>query len=321
MARQEIPTQTVEILGVSVSYLEVGTGHPLLFLHGAPGCKEAWVPLALSLSAVGFRCILIDRPGYGATPAIPTQSSTNPLESDPGSAQFELLSLFIEKVVGQAAGIIAYSIGCFTALRLAARKPECVAVLGLIAPYVYPKDASVKHSYLPAVSQMPILGSLAKLIMPYFWTRTLQAHIESAFYPLKLEPEKAQRAQERYSGFANLVSVHLDINDFLANQEELHEFPGRTGTKIQVPAILVGASKDAICDGQAEVNKAAATLANPATAMIGNGGHALPYTHVPRLMEILPMHLKKAFSEREQFSGNDALSPVANPLQHNKSQV
>lgn len=42
---------------------EVGTGDPVLFVHGAPNSGSTWAPLVASLP--DFRCLLLDRPGTG----------------------------------------------------------------------------------------------------------------------------------------------------------------------------------------------------------------------------------------------------------------
>ncbi len=48
--------------------LEVGEGVPVLFVHGASSGGSSWAPLVACLS--GFRCILLDRPGFGLSPRL-----------------------------------------------------------------------------------------------------------------------------------------------------------------------------------------------------------------------------------------------------------
>ena len=44
---------------------EVGTGDPVLFVHGTGGYGPYWAPLIAEMS--GYRCLLVDRPGWGGS--------------------------------------------------------------------------------------------------------------------------------------------------------------------------------------------------------------------------------------------------------------
>lgn len=44
---------------------EVGSGEPVLFVHGTAGYGPYWAPLVAELS--GYRCLVVDRPGWGGS--------------------------------------------------------------------------------------------------------------------------------------------------------------------------------------------------------------------------------------------------------------
>jgi pimeloyl-ACP methyl ester carboxylesterase len=46
----------------------VGTGEPVVFLHGTPATSAVWIPLAARLR--GVRAYLVDRPGHGLSSAV-----------------------------------------------------------------------------------------------------------------------------------------------------------------------------------------------------------------------------------------------------------
>ena len=48
--------------------VEVGTGEPMVFLHGFGHCTAHWAPLVSRLS--GERCLMLDAPGHGAADAV-----------------------------------------------------------------------------------------------------------------------------------------------------------------------------------------------------------------------------------------------------------
>ncbi|MER6126148.1 alpha/beta fold hydrolase [Streptomyces sp. NPDC001795] len=55
---------------VTVSYARVGTGEPLLLLHGIGHHRQAWDPV-LDILATERDVIAVDLPGFGASPALP----------------------------------------------------------------------------------------------------------------------------------------------------------------------------------------------------------------------------------------------------------
>ncbi|MFF8595934.1 alpha/beta fold hydrolase [Streptomyces sp. NPDC015220] len=55
---------------VTLSYARVGTGEPLLLLHGIGHHRQAWDPV-IHLLAAERDVIAVDLPGFGASPALP----------------------------------------------------------------------------------------------------------------------------------------------------------------------------------------------------------------------------------------------------------
>jgi pimeloyl-ACP methyl ester carboxylesterase len=56
------PAKFVEINGNRFSYCDVGSGHPILFLHGNLSRWQHWEP-QLDALAAHFRCIAFDQRG------------------------------------------------------------------------------------------------------------------------------------------------------------------------------------------------------------------------------------------------------------------
>src|SRR5215212_5798960 len=52
--------------------VEVGTGEPVVFLHGFSHCTAHWAPLVSRLS--GVRSFMLDLPGHGASDAVDYRS-------------------------------------------------------------------------------------------------------------------------------------------------------------------------------------------------------------------------------------------------------
>jgi haloalkane dehalogenase len=64
MNTRELDQKTIEVLGRQMSYVEIGTGTPIVFQHGNPTSSYLWRNIMPQLSAVG-RCIAIDLIGMG----------------------------------------------------------------------------------------------------------------------------------------------------------------------------------------------------------------------------------------------------------------
>jgi pimeloyl-ACP methyl ester carboxylesterase len=56
-------------LGTSVRVLEIGSGDPIVFIHGSPNNAATWIPLAAELP--DRRCLLLERPGAGLSEPVP----------------------------------------------------------------------------------------------------------------------------------------------------------------------------------------------------------------------------------------------------------
>ena len=97
--------------------LEVGSGEPILFVHGTVG-PGAWASLLSELR--GYRAIVLERPGWGLSSAIDFTGQQY------GTLVAELLRGALDALGLERADVVAGSIGNVWALRLAARYPSRV---------------------------------------------------------------------------------------------------------------------------------------------------------------------------------------------------
>lgn len=64
MSAAEHPKQKIDVLGKQMAYLEMGTGDPILFIHGNPTSSYLWRNIMPGVSDLG-RCVAIDLIGMG----------------------------------------------------------------------------------------------------------------------------------------------------------------------------------------------------------------------------------------------------------------
>jgi pimeloyl-ACP methyl ester carboxylesterase len=117
------PTERIihlDRIGVDVRLQEVGSGPPVLFIHGIATSGVSWA--ALAARAAGFRCLILDRPGTGLSQ--PLTRSIDP------TTLAELSDVLVADVLDAldlpSAHVVASSLGGYVALRSAAATPERV---------------------------------------------------------------------------------------------------------------------------------------------------------------------------------------------------
>jgi 2-hydroxy-6-oxonona-2,4-dienedioate hydrolase len=105
-------------LEAQVRVQEVGAGRPVIFVPGTGGIGPYWAPLVRELS--GFRCLLVDRPGWG--PSDPVDYRGRAL----ADVSATVLGAVQQALDAPTVDVIGASIGGTWALGLAARRPSAV---------------------------------------------------------------------------------------------------------------------------------------------------------------------------------------------------
>jgi pimeloyl-ACP methyl ester carboxylesterase len=115
------PTETLVPVrsGGVIRVNDIGSGDPILFIHGSGGSGVYWAPLVQELAS-HFRCILMDRPGW--TLSSPVDYSNGSFGTIAASMQADLLdALRVDR-----AHLVGGSIGNLYALRFAQAHPDRV---------------------------------------------------------------------------------------------------------------------------------------------------------------------------------------------------
>lgn len=97
---------------VTVSYARVGSGEPLLLLHGIGHHRQAWDPV-VDILATERDVIAVDLPGFGASPALPDGLAYDlPTTTSVFGAFCEALELDRPHVAGNSlGGLLALELG------------------------------------------------------------------------------------------------------------------------------------------------------------------------------------------------------------------
>lgn len=112
-------TVSLDDSGREVRYWEVGSGPPLLFVHGGTAVGSTWVPLIDRVE--DRRCIVIDRPGCGLSDPVDYHSI------DPRRYSVEVLAGVLDELGVDSAAIVGNSYGGTIGLFLALDRSDRVS--------------------------------------------------------------------------------------------------------------------------------------------------------------------------------------------------
>ncbi len=140
--------------GATVRCLTVGSGDPIVFVHGGSNAGSSWVDLASRL--VNRQCVLLDRPGCGLSPRLPT-----PLTDAAALARFadDFLADVFDALGLPTADVIGTSFGGYFSLRGVASMPERVPHLVLLGYSI-----GIEMQYVPPMMRMSVIPGLGQLM-------------------------------------------------------------------------------------------------------------------------------------------------------------
>jgi pimeloyl-ACP methyl ester carboxylesterase len=162
-------TQIIEIDGFKVNHVEVGSGEPVILVHGLGGSWQDWIELIYLISH-SFRVCAIDLPGFGMSPP-------------PADGQMEytlpLIASFVSKLMDAKgylrAFLIGNSMGGGIVLRCAIDDPERIQGVVLANSIGLGKEISGFNRALA-------FPGVARLFIPFITRKIVIRMCESLFF-------------------------------------------------------------------------------------------------------------------------------------------
>lgn len=221
------PTDAVfeSVAGARVHYVDLGSGPPVVLLHGFASSVEIWSGL-IPVLARRHRVIAVDLKGFGWTDRPEGDYS-------PG-AQADLVRELLQKRGIEQAALVGHSWGASIALAMALSAPERTTHLALYDAWVY----EAQLSFLFRWSRSLGVGETLFHIYDNSWIHT---HVALGFHdPGHVTPEliqslesRMERPGSRAAALATLRGMH-----FLVQQTR---YP-----TLRVPALVLWGQKDSI---------------------------------------------------------------------------
>lgn len=238
---------------------DLGSGTPVLLVHGWPVRSSVWDKLVPPLLAAGRRVVTFDRRGFGRSGRPSTGHDLDTLADD--------LSRVMAKLALQDCVLVGHGLGCSEVLRLLGTYgSERVRRLVLVSPLPpVPTAAQALHDALvddrPAALEAFLARALGRAAAP------LTAAGDRALWIDALDA----------SPLAQLACVQAwagaDLRDDLA--------------RIAVPGVVVHGSEDRIAPPASAAVPLCEALAGGVLHTVPGGPHALPWTHAPQVLQAL----------------------------------
>lgn len=135
---------TVEVNGLTLAYRELGSGPPVLLLHGWPTSSFLWRDVMRPIAEQN-RVLAIDLPGFGA--------SDKPLGVRYDFDLFDrTLDGFLEALGVDAVGLAVHDLGGPVGLHWALQRPGRVTRLAILNTLVYPEFSEAVLQFIKACS-------------------------------------------------------------------------------------------------------------------------------------------------------------------------
>ena len=115
-------TSRIPVPGGTIAVDDIGDGFPVLFLHGFPATRSLWSPLVSLLGGAGFRLVIPDLVGYGASEVLAG------VPIDMASQARWMLALLDLLGIGRAV-VVAHDVGSAAAQLMLTSAPQRVRAL------------------------------------------------------------------------------------------------------------------------------------------------------------------------------------------------
>jgi pimeloyl-ACP methyl ester carboxylesterase len=118
-------TTTIQVTNATITLDDVGEGAPVLLLHGFPATRYLWSRVTPSMAAAGFRVLVPDLVGYGASEA------PAGVRVDMASQAYWMLEVL--DALGLARTVVmAHDVGSAAAQLMVAAAPQRVRALAVL---------------------------------------------------------------------------------------------------------------------------------------------------------------------------------------------
>ncbi len=257
----------IEVEGRQLAWRAVGAGSPLLLVNGYAATSEDWDPVFLEALARSFEVICPDNRGVGGSALGGAELTVDGMAAD--------LEALLDALEVSRATVVGWSMGGFVAQRLAARAPERVAALALLATDPGGPDS------VPADPE-----TWSRLVDHSGTSREQASRLVSLLFP----PPLAADIDRRFGEIVAAARAKLSPAALRAQEGAMdawHREPGSAdGGPVTAPVLIVHGDRDEVIPPP-NARVLAARWPSARVELFAGCGHALMAQEPQRIAELI----------------------------------
>ena len=252
-----------------VRVVEAGDGPPVLFIPGVMTTGVVFARLAAQMP--DYRCIMVDRPGVGLSPPLPTPPTTL---ADHERLGDHLLVDILDGLEIEHAHVVCTSMGGWSAFRSVAAHPhrfnKMVALSFQIGAGVEKLPWSMRIPQIKFLTPQRLKAS-PKLVRGMLKSAGMKKAIEQGYFT------------DEMLSYQSIVLRHTDTfgNESLHSPAPDLEHPADVLANVTIPVHLFWGTDD-LFGGETKAREFAAKLPNATLQLVEGAGHA-PWFDEPEL--------------------------------------
>lgn len=243
------PGRLVEVDGVSIHYVEQGSGPAVLLIHGFGGHTFSFRHTMPALAAAGFRAVALDLKGFGFSERVKGGDYSL-------SWQARMVLSFMDALGIERASLVGHSMGGEVAMRVAAGAPERVERLVLAA--------SVSGDRVPTLPPTPLLKPFLPLIVRALGRRLFRR----SFY----DPRRA--TDDVYEGYRLPGRIRGTMDGLYEILRDVRKDRPVEHRRIGQPVLILWAERERVLPGWA-LRRLRERLPQAEVVTIPRAGHLL----------------------------------------------
>ncbi len=244
--------------GTEISYLEAGTGKPVLFVHGWPANAELWRQILPAVAASGRRAIALDLPAFGRSDKPDVDYSLRYYES--------VLTEFLNAIDVDQVGLVVHDLGGPIGLHWMARNCERVTEIALLNTLVYP-DVNWAVKAFVLLTRTPGVRSVISSARGIRWAMQVGV-VDKACITPEVAALYQDPCRDKSDRRALLAAGHGNLDGFALVAPALANFEGPV-------RIIYGARDRVLYDVATTMGRVAERLPQAQVTALADAGHFL----------------------------------------------
>jgi non-heme chloroperoxidase len=260
---------------VELHFEDVGTGRPVVLIHGWPLSGRSWEAQVPALVEAGYRVITYDRRGFGG--------SSQPWDGYDYDTLADDLDAVLSHLELQQVTLVGFSMGGGEVVRYLARhgssRIEKAVLAGAVPPYLYKSDDNPDGGLDDATIeafQAGVRGDrlefLDEFLKNFFGTGLLKKNLVSEPFRLYMRDIAAYASPK---GTLDCITA-FGRTDF---REDL--------TKVDVPTLVIHGDSDGIVPFEVSGQRSAGAIADSTLVVVKGGPHGFNVTHAAEFNQAL----------------------------------